>query len=194
MLTPVISESGLGFFLPHETPGEFGHSGSNEGFECNMKMNENSGKGLVMMTNSDNGFEVMAFVENAVAREYGWRVNSPQPDAGARLLIVSATRGVPPALRLYDRLKASHEQADKIDEGTLNFIGERLLALGKPEEAIAAYQRNLKEYPRSANVYRGLGEAYVKMGNKQLAIANFKASLELDPSNKKTHDELTQLE
>jgi CubicO group peptidase (beta-lactamase class C family) len=193
MLTPVIHDAGLGFFLPQESPGEFGHSGSNEGFECNMKMNVNSGRGLVMMTNSDNGFEVMKFFENAVAKEYGWPVNSRQLDAGARVLVVSVAKGVPLALRLYESLKSSHDPIDKTDEGTLNFVGERLLAIGAPEKAITAYQRNLKEYPRSAGAYNGLGEAYLKMGNKVLAIADFKAALEIEPSNQRTRDKLAQL-
>lgn len=193
MLTPVIDEMGLGFFLPQESPGEFRHSGSNEGFECNMKMNANSGRGVVMMTNSDNGFEVMKFFENAVAKEYGWPVNSRQLDAAARVLTVSVAKGVPPAFRFYDSLKSSHDPEDKIDAGILNFVGERLLAMGKSENAIAVYQRNVKEFPHSAKTYRSLGEAYLKTGNKQLAIANFKASLEIEPSDQETRDELAQL-
>jgi tetratricopeptide (TPR) repeat protein len=158
-----------------------------------MKVNANSGRGVVMMTNSDNGFEVMKFFENAVAKEYGWPVNSRQLDAAARVLTVSVAKGLPPALRFYDSLKSSHGPEDKIDAGTLNFVGERLLALGKSENAIAVYQRNVKEFPHSANAYRSLGEAYLKTGNKQLAIANFKASLEIEPSHQKTRDELAQL-
>jgi tetratricopeptide (TPR) repeat protein len=193
MLTPFIGNAGLGFFLPQESPGEFGHSGSNEGFECNMKMNANSGRGLVMMTNSDNGFEVMKFFESAVATEYGWPVDSRQLDAGARVLVVSVAKGLPPALRLYESLKSSNDPVDKTDEGTANFVGERLLAIGTPEKAIVAYQRNLKEYPRSAGAYNGLGESYLKIGNKDLAIADFKAALEIEPSNQRTRDKLAQL-
>jgi tetratricopeptide (TPR) repeat protein len=146
-----------------------------------------------MMTNSDNGFEVMKFFENAVAKEYGWPVDPHQLDAGARVLVVSVAKGLPLALRLFESLKSSHDPVDKTDEGTLNFVGERLLAIGAPEKAIAAYQRNLKEYPRSAGAYDGLGESYLKMGNKDLAIANFKASLEIEPSNQRTRDKLAQL-
>ena len=38
-------------------------------------------------------------------------------------------------------------------------------------------------YPKSANVYDSLAEAYVANGEKELAIANYRKSLELDDRN-----------
>ena len=42
---------------------------------------------------------------------------------------------------------------------------------------------NVKLYPESSNVYDSLGEAYMKDGNKELAIKNYEKSLELDQKN-----------
>jgi len=39
----------------------------------------------------------------------------------------------------------------------------------------------VQEYPKSANTYDSLGEAYLKMGQKDLAIRNYETSLRLDP-------------
>ena len=54
---------------------------------------------------------------------------------------------------------------------------------GKLREAIAIFKLNVEFYPKSFNVYDSLGEAYATSGEKELAIANYKKSLELNPRN-----------
>ena len=39
MLTPVLDEAGLGFFLEKKNPGQFGHNGADEGFQAILTMN-----------------------------------------------------------------------------------------------------------------------------------------------------------
>jgi hypothetical protein len=51
MLTPVISEAPLGFFVEKQNPGQFGHNGADEGFQALLTMNAESGKGLAIMVN-----------------------------------------------------------------------------------------------------------------------------------------------
>jgi CubicO group peptidase (beta-lactamase class C family) len=193
MLTPVISNAGLGFFLPEKSQGEFGHSGSNEGFESNMKMNVESGQGLIIMGDSDNAFDVMQFVERAIAKEYGWRAKPSEPDAAAKLLVIALVKGSSTALLCYDDLKNANDPMDKIDEGTLNYVGERLLASGKDQDSIAVYQRNTHEHPASSKAYEGLAEAYSKTGQKHLAIQAYEKSLQLDPKNQDAIDQLKKL-
>lgn len=38
-------------------------------------------------------------------------------------------------------------------------------------------------FPKSSNTYDTLGEAYMADGNKDLALANYKKAVELDPAN-----------
>jgi CubicO group peptidase (beta-lactamase class C family) len=193
MLTPVVSDAGLGFFLPENSPGEFAHSGSNEGFESNMKMNAESGEGIVMMGNSDNLFEVMKFVESAVAKEYAWHMKHEEPDAAAKLLLIAMVKGTPTALHRYSDWKTSQDAAEKTVEGTLSYVGERLLACGKTQDAIMVYRRNVQEYPGSSKVYESLAEAYAKAGQKALAIQSFEKALQLDPKNRNVIDQLKKL-
>jgi tetratricopeptide (TPR) repeat protein len=70
-----------------------------------------------------------------------------------------------------------------VDEGTLNLIGYLLLNNGRTSDAIAVLARNVKEYPESGNVYDSLGEAYMRDGQKELAIENYGRSLAIDPKN-----------
>jgi len=66
--------------------------------------------------------------------------------------------------------------------------------LNRIEEAIAIFKINVALYPKSWNTYDSLGEAYLINGNKELAIKNYKISLELNPSRTKTHDLIKKLQ
>ena len=77
--------------------------------------------------------------------------------------------------------------------GTLNGLGYILLSSGQTQDAIAVFRRNVHEYPKSANVYDSLGEAYMKAGKKDLAIQNYETSLQLNPKNQNAMDMLKKL-
>ena len=51
----------------------------------------------------------------------------------------------------------------------------------------------MQEYPKSANVYDSLGEAYMQAGQKDLAIQNYKMSLRLNPENRNAIEMLRKL-
>ena len=75
----------------------------------------------------------------------------------------------------------------------MNNAGYQLLQTGKTKEAIEVFKINTETYPKSGNAYDSLAEAYLTAGDKKLAIANYKKSIELDPKNdngKKALEEL----
>ena len=56
MLTPQVGGWGLGLDLGGKgEAAQFRHGGGNEGFRCAMFAFKESGRGAVIMTNSDNG-------------------------------------------------------------------------------------------------------------------------------------------
>ena len=71
MLTPVIGQSGLGTFI--DSRGAFSHPGSNVGFRSLYAGDPKTAKGMVAMTNSDNGEKVCAALRQRVTAAYGWR-------------------------------------------------------------------------------------------------------------------------
>ena len=75
----------------------------------------------------------------------------------------------------------------------MNQLGYTLLYSGHEKEALTVFQRNVQEFPQSANVYDSLGEAYAKVGQKELAIANYEKSLGLDPKNQNAVEQLKRL-
>ncbi len=54
-------------------------------------------------------------------------------------------------------------------------------------------ERQVKAYPEAFNTYDSLGEAFMKLGKKELAIRNYEKSLELNPNNKNADRMLEKL-
>ena len=192
MLTPVMDEAGLGFFLDKRNPGQFGHNGADEGFQALLTMNANTGKGVAIMANSDDGIAAAEFVVNRVAQEYGWNYNAG-PQTFSTLVLLAKFKGASAALQRYTELKKSGGPDAEINERTLNQLGYLLLYGGQPQDAVTVFQRNVQEYPQSSNVYDSLGEAYMNTGQKDLAIANYEKSLQLDPKNQNAVERLKKL-
>ncbi len=55
------------------------------------------------------------------------------------------------------------------------------------------FKLNVEAYPDAFNTYDSLGEAYMKAGNRELAIANYQKSLELNPRNENGKEMLAEL-
>jgi len=191
MLTPVMDDAGLGFFMEKENLGQFGHNGADEGFQALLTMNADTGNGAVLMANSDNGISVMTTVLRRVSKEYSWNYKM-QEDSGETLYLLALLKGTPMALERYDEMKKS-ASGPSVDEQTLNQLGYRMLYGGKEVDSITVFKKNVEEYPQSGNVYDSLGEAYAKTGQKDLAIQNYEKSLQLDPKNQNAVERLKKL-
>jgi len=183
MLTPVLDQAGLGLFVDKDNPGQFGHNGADEGFQALLTMNAETGNGVAMMANSDNGISVMSAVLRRVAKEYAWNYKM-QDDNGEKLFLLAKLQGTGAALQSYDEMKKSGAADAKTLEAMLNMLGYRLLYGGKESDAVQVFQRNVQEYPQSSNVYDSLGEAYFDNGEKAPAVANYEKSIQLNPKNK----------
>jgi hypothetical protein len=90
------------------------------------------------------------------------------------------------------------EEADKLvteaisiaTENELNTYGYTLLGQGEHDKAISIFQLNTQRFPKSANTWDSLGEAYATKGDKKNAVTNFKKSLSLNPpANVKANSE-----
>jgi tetratricopeptide (TPR) repeat protein len=82
----------------------------------------------------------------------------------------------------------------RLGEEYLNAAGYALLQYNKVNEAIELFNFMVEEFPQSANAWDSRGEAYMKAGNKELAIENYKKSLELNPDNENAKRMLEQLQ
>ena len=95
------------------------------------------------------------------------------------------------AIKKYKEWQA--KEPDRFKEHDLNSIGYFLLGKKKIKEAIKIFKLNVEAYPDSANGYDSLGEAYMKAGNKELAIKNYEKSVQLNPENRTGIEALKKL-
>jgi len=79
MLTRQIDGAGLGLMLggTDQAP-RFSHGGADEGFQALMMATLDSGKGAVVMVNSDNGVQLAQEIVLSIASEYGWPDYKPK--------------------------------------------------------------------------------------------------------------------
>jgi len=192
MLTPVKDDAGLGFFLEKDNPGQFGHNGADDGFQALLTMNAQTGNGVAMMADSDSGISLMNAVLRRVVKEYGWNYKIGF-DSGDELFMVAKFHGIASALERYEAMRQTKNFTPKEDEANINGFGYRLLFSGMETDAIQVFQRNVKQYPQSGNVYDSLGEAFAIVGQKDLAIQNYEKSLQLDPKNNNAVERLKKL-
>ncbi len=82
-------------------------------------------------------------------------------------------------LRAY-RADPSNVYADV--EAEMNALGYAMLNGGRTKEAIIVFASNAMEFPRSANVFDSLGEAYEQSGDRARATAAYRHALELSPT------------
>jgi CubicO group peptidase (beta-lactamase class C family) len=185
---------GLGLFLgDYKNPAEFGHDGSNDGFRSLLVMLGDSGKGVAIMVNSDNGVAVEDAILRSVAREYKWKYTPDPPDAASLLTLLASIRGSQAAVARYEELKKSAHPAYVVDENTLVQLGYNFVFSGKIDEAIQTFKLEVQDYPKFWNAYDSLGEAYMRNGQKELAVTNYEKSIELDPQNQNGIDMLKKL-
>jgi predicted alpha/beta superfamily hydrolase len=83
----------------------------------------------------------------------------------------------------YGNLSKRFGYTIKVPEALMNRIGYQLLGAGKNAEAIAVFEKNVATYPRSANVYDSLAEAYEKNGQKTIARDNYEKAWKMAEQN-----------
>jgi tetratricopeptide (TPR) repeat protein len=103
-------------------------------------------------------------------------------------------KGVEAAIAQYRELKAKQPETYNFEESELNSLGYQLLRNDKAKDAAEIFKLNVEMYPKSSNPYDSLAEAYKNLNQNDLAIANYKKALELDPKNTSAAEQLKLLE
>jgi tetratricopeptide (TPR) repeat protein len=81
-------------------------------------------------------------------------------------------------------------------EADINALGYTYLQANNLKEAIATFEKNIKDHPNSWNVYDSLGEALDRNGDVKGAIANYEKALKMagdDVNKKRISETLTKL-
>jgi tetratricopeptide (TPR) repeat protein len=95
-------------------------------------------------------------------------------------------------VKTFNDLKAKKFDGLYVSENDLNDMGYEIIKKF-PADAVELFKLNVDLYPNSFNVYDSLGEGYMDIGKKDLAIANYEKSLQLNPKNTNGEEMLKKL-
>lgn len=87
------------------------------------------------------------------------------------------------AVARYRQLARDEPEMWQLDRWLLNALGYQLLARERFDDAIAIFTLNAEVYPDHFDPWDSLGEAYMRAGKDDAAIANYNHSLKLNPDN-----------
>ena len=101
--------------------------------------------------------------------------------------------GIEAAIEQYMELKKDQPDSFTFVENDLNMLGYQLLWRDMKDEAIEVFKLNIQAYPKSANPYDSLAEAYLASGDEKLAIENYEKAVSIDPNFSSAVDALKKL-
>ncbi len=110
-------------------------------------------------------------------------VEVPQDRAGWKFVKIVWEEGTARARAAFEEARRRDPQATLFQETTLNNLGYRLIRKSRARDAVEVFRLNTEAYPQSFNTFDSLAEAYMLIGDRELAIQNYRKSLELNPKN-----------
>ena len=170
------------------------HNGGINGFNTIIIRMVNDKRLIVLLDNAEHGQYLDKIAGTIMSVLYDQPYDAPKKSIATTLNGIIQTKDVASAINEYRALKSGPTAAEyDFAETELNQLGYQLLQTKKVSDALEIFKLNVEMYPQSANAYDSLGEAYMNKGDRELAIANYKKSLELNPKNSNATVKLSQL-
>lgn len=155
------------------------HSGTTGGYYSFAGFIKETGKGVVVLTNSIESVD-----------DIGLHLLDPNvplrnvlPHIATKLKEIIDNEGPSNLIPQFDKIKKDSGTKFDFSEMGINALGYYYLNRKQFDAAIAVFLLNIREYPKSANVYDSYAEALMEKGEKEQAIINYKKSLEINPGN-----------
>lgn len=166
------------------------HQGAVNGFNTSLiRIPKN--KQLVVLLNNTGFTDLGAIQNNILKILYNQSFELPKISVAHVVGTTLVNNSLADAMKRYEEVR---KQPDYIvNEGEINGLGYGMISLGKIKEAMAVFNINVIEFPKSANVWDSRGEAYMMNGEKAQAILDYKKSLELDPFSMNAIRKLNEL-
>ncbi|MFK8165548.1 MAG: S41 family peptidase [Lewinella sp.] len=119
----------------------------------------------------------------------------PETTSISEVLQANDKLSIQERIDLYLQLKEESPKGYNFEnEDELTMYGYRLLWDDKTTEALEVFKLLVEQFPGSANTYDSLGEAYLVLGNKVQALANYQKALAMDPDNFNAEDVIHRIQ
>ena len=199
MFTPGLHDYGFGWSIKKlkldDQKTELGiieHGGGIHGFNTLLVRVPERKELVVLLDNTSRGDTLDGLASGILSILHGVAPQQPRKSLVDEL---QSTKGDGAAIvARYRELRRQKPDEYDYREPELNSLGYSLLQAGRAADAVEVFKLNVEAYPQSSNAYDSLGEAYAVAGNKELALANYRKSLELNPANTNARDFIQRLE
>ncbi len=98
------------------------------------------------------------------------------------------------AINLLKETKANFPDNVKVSENEINSLGYAYVNNKNLPAAIELFKLNTELYPEAFNTFDSLGEAYLLTGENELALVNYKRSVELNDKNENAKKVIERLQ
>ncbi len=199
LFKPHISSYGYGWIIREKSLPDsevkltsISHGGGINGFNTLIERLIDD-KHLIVLLNNTPGANLGQMSDAIIRILYDKSYTLPKRSIAEVMYKTLMERDVQFAIKQHETLKKEHPDDYNFMAQELNRLGYHLLGMKKTEDAIEIFKLNIKTYPKYANGYDSLGEAYMISGKKDLAIKNYAKSLELNPNNTNAVEKLNEL-
>tara|TARA_R110002126_G_C10481575_1_gene501985 strand:- start:3695 stop:5098 length:1404 start_codon:yes stop_codon:yes gene_type:complete len=168
------------------------HHGSSFNYESFIHYDTKEDLSIILMTNNKN-FKLREITESIENILNGNSFSIPQKSVYLTIR-QKCYDNVNEGIELYKSLKKNYPDTYNFsNENELNRVGYKLIEKNQIEDAIKIFKLLISEFPNSPNPYDSIAEAYHLNGNNNLALLNYKKSLELNPSNSNAKNQIKKL-
>jgi CubicO group peptidase (beta-lactamase class C family) len=168
------------------------HNGGINGFATNIARYPDGKNLIVLLDNTSQNVQPLNDTIEKII--YNQPYELPKMPIVSMLEKTITEKGIDAGIAEYRDLKAKQSAKYDFSEPQLNQLGYRLMQAGKLKEALEIFKLNVEAYPKGFNTYDSLAEAYANMNERDLAISNYKKSLELNPNNANAVEAIKRLE
>ncbi len=189
MFTPGLSNYGYGIRITDETIGKselktkiIGHGGGINGFNSLLTRAVDKGQTVVILDNVGQGRRHGQITTSIIGIMNGQPYDPPKQSI-AEVLYPIAEKDAAAAVAEYRKLKATKADSYDFAENELQTLGYQLVGLKRLKDAVEIFKLNVELFPKSSNSYDSLGETYLELGEKDLALTSYKKAIELNPAN-----------
>ena len=149
---------------------------------------------VIILDNGSNALNLPKITNSILGILNGQPFDTPKKSIAETLYKIAIEKTVASAVAEYRRLTAQNSPTYDFSENELNILGYQLLGMKRLKDAIEIFKLNVEMFPKSSSAFDTLGEAYLADEQKDLALANYKKAVELDPTNANALRIVNQLE
>lgn len=166
------------------------HGGGINGFNTNIARTP-SDKSLVVLLSNAGGAPLNNITKAILGIIHNKDYAMPKQSVSDAMYSVIEAKGIDAGILHYHTIKDA--ETYNLSERDMNIMGYKLMGADKVEDATKVFKLIIEAFPKSFNAYDSYGEALMTLGKNDLAIKNYRKSVELNPNNQNGIDFLKKM-